>query len=53
MKFLSLLYGFMANLIYLAYMTFIERNEFDFEFLPFGRETLGEAKVTESLVYFP
>jgi hypothetical protein len=53
MKFLGLLFGFTANLIYLSYMTFIERKDYDFEFLPFGQENLGEASVTESLVYFP
>lgn len=53
MKFLGLLLGFAENLIYLAYMTFIEREDFDFEYLPFGNERLGDAKVTESLVYFP
>lgn len=53
MKFLELLLGFMANLIYLAYMTFIERKEFDFEFLPFGNESETEARVIESLIYYP
>ena len=53
MKFLELLLGFMANLIYLAYMTFIERKEFDFEFLPFGNESETEARFIESLIYYP
>ena len=53
MKFLSLLFGFTANLIYLVYMTFVEGKDFEFEFLPFGNETLEDASITESLVYFP
>jgi hypothetical protein len=53
MKFLRLLFGFITNLIYLTYMTFMEREDFDFEFLPFGNESLGERRVTESLIFYP